>query len=178
MHKTRRTCCLSKNEWNLWLPFIQLLTALNLQKNISFVGILHIILQLQQEQHNASAVNRETRWWWWCLQGWIRHACKENHQHPVQDFLRMSMKCPVPVATSYRYYYFLQTHLSKWIPTLNFCYCSSTKCCYFLGFIEKRLLSFICLHLLLLVEMCFRNICVHIKIFSQFQKRSKVLENL
>ena len=91
------TCCLSKNEWNLWLPFIQLLTALNLQKNISFVGILHIILQLQQEQHNASAVNRETRWWWWCLQGWIRHACKENHQHPVQDFLRMSMKCPVPV---------------------------------------------------------------------------------
>ena len=70
----------------------------------------------------TSAVNRETRWWWWCLQGWIRHACKENHQHPVQDFLRMSMKCPVPVATSYRYYYFLQTHLSKWIPTLNFCY--------------------------------------------------------
>ena len=169
------TCCLSKNEWNLWLPFILLLTALNLQKNISFVGILHIILQLQQEQHNASAVNRETRWWWWCLQGWIRHACKENHQHPVQDFLRMSMKCPVPVATSYRCYYFLQTHLSKWIPTLNFCYYISKvqSVATFWASLKKKLLSFICLHLLLLVEMF-----LEMFVYKDFFKVSKDIQGL
>ena len=165
---------MSKNEWNLWLPFILLLTALNLQKNISFVGILHIILQLQ-EQHNASAVNRETRWWWWCLQGWIRHACKENHQHPVQDFLRMSMKCPVPVATSYRCYYFLQTHLSKWIPTLNFCYYISKvqSVATFWASLKKKLLSFICLHLLLLVEMF-----LEMFVYKDFFKVSKDIQGL
>lgn len=56
---------------------------LNLQKPF----LLFILWRVSVE---TSAVNRETRWWWWwCLQGWIRHACKENHQHPV---LKSSLK--------------------------------------------------------------------------------------